>query len=133
MTSEDLVQMALALPGTEENAHFGKRDFRVAGRIFLTLPEAGRAVCKLTRGQQAMLVATQPGLCAAVPGGWGHKGWTSLYFDSAEMDTVHHIVETAWRNVAPAGLVDAIDGAARHRDAAAGKHFPEAGQPGHNL
>ncbi|WP_310418839.1 MmcQ/YjbR family DNA-binding protein [Mycoplana sp. BE70] len=114
MTSEDLVQMALALPGTEENAHFGKRDFRVAGRIFLTLPEAGRAVCKLTRHQQAMLVETQPGLCAAVPGGWGHRGWTSLYFDSAEVDTVHHIVQTAWRNVAPVATAGENDGATRH-------------------
>ncbi|PTM98655.1 putative DNA-binding protein (MmcQ/YjbR family) [Mycoplana dimorpha] len=104
MTSEDLAQMALALPGTEENAHFGKRDFRVGGRIYLTLPEPGRAVCKLTRDQQAMLVETEPGLCAAVPGGWGHKGWTSLYFDSADIATVSHVVEIAWRNVAPAGL-----------------------------
>ena len=104
MTSEDLVQMARALPGAEENAHFGKRDFRVDGRIFLTLPEPGRAVCKLTRDQQAMLVETEPGLCAAVPGSWGHKGWTSLYFDSAEVDTVSHIIEIAWRNVAPADM-----------------------------
>ena len=68
MTSEDLVQMALAMPGAEESAHFGKRDFRVGGRIFLALPEPGRAVIKLTRGQQAMLTETEPGLCAAVPG-----------------------------------------------------------------
>lgn len=109
--------MALALPGTEENSHFGKRDFRVGGRIFLTLPEAGRAVCKLTRDQQMMLVETQPGLCAAVPGGWGHKGWTSLYFDSAELDLVHHIVEIAWRNAAPSsadGEGDSATGPTRH-------------------
>lgn len=101
MLSEDLVRMALAMPGAEESAHFGKRDFRVRGRIFLTLPEAGRAVCKLTPGQQAMLLQTEPGLCAAVPGGWGHKGWTSLYFAGAEPETVRHIVETAWRNASP--------------------------------
>ncbi|MBB3976133.1 hypothetical protein GGQ64_001320 [Rhizobium azooxidifex] len=101
MTSEDLVQMALAMPGAEESAHFGKRDFRVGGRIFLALPEPGRAVIKLTRGQQAMLSETEPGLCSAVPGGWGHKGWTSVYFAAAEADTVHHMVEIAWGNVAP--------------------------------
>ena len=101
MTSDDLIAMALAMPGAQENAHFGKRDFRVGGRIFLALPEPGRAVIKLTRGQQAMLTETEPGLCAAVPGGWGHKGWTSVYFAAAEADTVHHMVEIAWGNVAP--------------------------------
>lgn len=103
MTSEDLVQMALAMPGAQENAHFGKRDFRVGGRIFLALPEPGRAVCKLTRDQQAMLMEMEPALCSAVPGGWGHKGWTSLYFAAAQPGTVHHILEIAWRNVAPEG------------------------------
>ncbi|QRM56856.1 MmcQ/YjbR family DNA-binding protein [Sinorhizobium sp. BG8] len=104
MTSEEIARMALALPGALEDSHFGKRDFRVGSRIFLTLPEPGRAVCKLKPDQQAMLLETEPGLCAAVPGGWGAKGWTSLYFDSAEHDTISGIVETAWRNVAPKRL-----------------------------
>lgn len=101
MISNDLIAIALGMPEARESAHFGKRDFRVGGRIFLALPEPGRAVIKLTRGQQAMLTETEPGLCAAVPGGWGHKGWTSVYFAAAEADTVHHMVEIAWGNVAP--------------------------------
>jgi hypothetical protein len=105
MTSEDLARMALGMPGALESSHFGKRDFRVGTRIFLTLPEAGRAVCKLTPDQQVMVVETEPGLCSAVPGGWGLKGWTSLHFDGAEKATVQHILETAWRNVAPKKLV----------------------------
>ncbi|MCF3642622.1 MmcQ/YjbR family DNA-binding protein [Rhizobium sp. TRM95111] len=112
MTSEDLADMALGMPGARQDSHFGKRDFRVGSRIFLTLPEPGRAVCKLTPDQQAMLLETEPGLAAAVPGGWGAKGWTSLYFDGAERATVGHIVEIAWRNVAPRTLRDG--GSARH-------------------
>lgn len=96
--------MALTLPGTVENSHFGKRDFRVGKRIFMSLPEPGRAVIKLTPDQQEALVETQPGLCAAVPGGWGAKGWTSIYFEGADQQAVEHILETAWKNVAPKRL-----------------------------
>ena len=96
--------MALGLPGARQDSHFGKRDFRVGKRIFLTLPEPGRAVVKLQPDQQAMLLDTQPGLAAPVPGGWGAKGWTSLWFDGAERAAVGHIVEIAWRNVAPKAL-----------------------------
>lgn len=104
MTSDDIAAMALGLPGARQDSHFGKRDFRVGKRIFLTLPEPGRAVVKLAPDQQAMLIETEPGLAAAVPGGWGAKGWTSLWFDGAERETVGHIVEIAWRNVAPKTL-----------------------------
>ena len=105
MTSDDLIAMALAMPGAQENAHFGKRDFRVGEKIFMSLPQPGRAVLKLTPGQQAMAVETDPGLCAPVPGGWGRKGWTSVYFDGAEGERVRELIAAAWRNVAPKRLV----------------------------
>ena len=107
MTSDDLIAMALAMPGAQESAHFGKRDFRVGERIFMSLPQAGRAVLKLTPDQQAMVVETDPGLCAPVPGGWGLKGWTSIYFDSADGERVRDLIGTAWRNAAPRKLVAA--------------------------
>ena len=107
MTSEDLILIALGLPEARESAHFGKRDFRVGEKIFMSLPQAGRAVLKLTPDQQAMVVETDPGLCSPVAGGWGHKGWTSLYFDSADSERVRDLIGTAWRNVAPKKLVAA--------------------------
>ena len=107
MISDDLVTIALAMPGARESAHFGKRDFRVGEKVFMTLPEAGRAVLKFTRDQQALVMETDPGLCAPVPGGWGLKGWTSLYFDGADGERVRDLIGTAWRNVAPKKLVRA--------------------------
>lgn len=107
MTSDDLTAMALGMPGALESAHFGKRDFRVGEKIFMSLPQPGRAVLKLTPDQQAMAVETDPGLCAPVPGGWGAKGWTSLYFDGADGTRVRELIGTAWRNVAPKKLVAA--------------------------
>lgn len=107
MISDDLVVIALGMPGARESAHFGKRDFRVGEKVFMTLPEAGRAVLKFTPDQQALVLETDPGLCAPVPGGWGSKGWTSLYFDGADAARVRELIDTAWRNVAPKKLVAA--------------------------
>lgn len=105
MRTEDLEKRALGLPGAVESAHFGKRDFRVGKRIFMSLPEAGRAVVKFTPDQQKLFLETEPGVCAAVPGGWGLKGWTSVYFADAEDDIIAHVMDTAWRNVAPKDLL----------------------------
>ena len=107
MTSDDLIAMALGMPEARESAHFGKRDFRVGEKIFMSLPQAGRAVLKLTPDQQAMVIETDPGLCAPVAGGWGQKGWTSIYFDGADGERVRDLIGTAWRNVAPKTLVTA--------------------------
>ncbi len=104
MRTEDLEKRALSLPGAVENAHFGKRDFRVGKRIFMSLPEAGRAVFKFTPDQQRMLIETEPCVCAAVPGGWGEKGWTSVWFTDADEEIIDHVMDTAWRNVAPKTL-----------------------------
>jgi hypothetical protein len=104
MKSNDLIAIALGMPEARESAHFGKRDFRVGEKIFMSLPQPGRAVLKLTPGQQAMVVETDPGLCAPVPGGWGLKGWTSVYFDGADDERVRDLIGTAWRNVAPKKL-----------------------------
>lgn len=104
MLTEDIEKLALSLPGTRESSHFGKRDFRVGKRIFLSLPEAGRAVIKLTPDQQALYLATEPGACAAVPGGWGARGWTSLWFTQAHQEFIDRSIRTAWANVAPKSL-----------------------------
>ncbi|AOF91634.1 hypothetical protein BSY16_1878 [Sinorhizobium sp. RAC02] len=50
MKSNDLIAIALGMPEAQESAHFGKRDFRVGEKIFMSLPQPGRAVLKLTPG-----------------------------------------------------------------------------------
>jgi hypothetical protein len=93
MRTEDLEKRALSLPGAVESAHFGKR---------------GRAVVKFTPDQQKLFLETEPGVCAAVPGGWGLKGWTSVYFMDADDGIISHVMDTAWRNVAPKSLLKPV-------------------------
>jgi hypothetical protein len=100
---------AMALPEAEEKSHFGKADFRVRNRIFASLPDATSAVLKLTREQQDMLTGAEPALFAAIPGGWGKRGWTRLSLANCDEATLQSALWMAWRNAASAGLVKRQD------------------------
>jgi len=100
MTAEDFAQLALALPGAIESAHFGKRDFRIGNKIFASLPAADRAVVNFTPEQQAMMVAVEPDLFAPLANAWGAKGWTSLDIAACPEDLARHGLELAAAGVA---------------------------------
>lgn len=104
MTEDELVAFALGLPEAAEASHFGTRDFRVRGKIFLALPSREFGVIKLTPDQQRLVLETAAGTVTAVPGGWGLRGWTRVHFLEAGDDMVRHLVRRAWTNVAPKSL-----------------------------
>ncbi|MFT4183673.1 MAG: MmcQ/YjbR family DNA-binding protein [Rhizobium sp.] len=105
MTDDELIAFALSLPDATESSHFGNRDFRVRGKIYLTLPNPDFCVVKLTPDQQQMALATTPDHVLAVPGGWGARGWTRLSHSGADEATICALVRQAWRNVAPRSIV----------------------------
>ncbi|RUX29015.1 MmcQ/YjbR family DNA-binding protein [Mesorhizobium sp. M7A.F.Ca.US.011.01.1.1] len=102
-------QLALELPEAAEKSHFGKADFRVRNRIFMSLPENDRAVIKLDTGQQEMTTAAEPLVFKPVPGGWGRKGWTSIILDACDEQTFRSAIRMSWRNVAPPALRKIFD------------------------
>ena len=104
MNADDARRLALDMPEAEEKAHFGKADFRVRNKIFMSLPEPARAVVKLTPDQQEMLAGAEPAIFAPIKGGWGRQGWTSVHLDNADETTLKSAILQAWRNVAPARL-----------------------------
>ncbi|WFU09900.1 MmcQ/YjbR family DNA-binding protein [Rhizobium sp. CB3090] len=104
MTDDDLISFAHSLPETVESSHFGNRDFRVRGKIYLTLPGPEFCVVKLTPDQQQMVLATIPQHILAVPGAWGLKGWTRLFHHMLDDDIIYGLVRQGWRNVAPKSM-----------------------------
>ncbi|MDE1994352.1 MAG: MmcQ/YjbR family DNA-binding protein [Rhizobiaceae bacterium] len=104
MTDEDLIAFALSLPEAVDSTHFGTRDFRVRGRIYLTLAGPDYCVLKLTPDQQQIALAMGRNYTLAVPGGWGAKGWTRLYHQLADEETVKALVQRAWQNAAPKSM-----------------------------
>ncbi|MGG6894460.1 MmcQ/YjbR family DNA-binding protein [Rhizobium sp. BR 315] len=104
MTDEDLIALALSLPEAAESSHFGTRDFRVRGKIFMTLPDPDFCVLKLMPDQHQMALATMPEHVAPMPGGWGLKGSTRLFHHRADTDAIRVLLRRAWRNVAPKSM-----------------------------
>ncbi len=99
MQSEDFRRLALALPQVVEKSHFGRADFRVGNKIFAALPVATRGVVKLRPEQRDMMVAAEPKIFAAQPGGWGDQGWTRIDLTEADEVTLRSALVAAWKNV----------------------------------
>lgn len=104
MSPADARNLALALPKTVEKSHFGKPDFRVRNRVFVTSPAGDHIVVKLTPEQQEMLTSAEPEIFQPVPGAWGRQGWTKLLLARADEATLESAIVMAWRNVAPTPL-----------------------------
>lgn len=110
MQAADFRRIALCLPEAIESAHMGYPDFRVAGKIFATLrADEATGVIKLQPEQQEMMVAAEPDMFHAVVGSWGKKGWTTVLIDAMDEVTLTSALTTAWYNVAPKKLINAVD------------------------
>ncbi len=103
MTTDQFRHMALSLPKSEEKAHMGHPDFRVAGKIFATVcyPREGWAMVKLTPEQQQEFMHDEPGVFIPVKGGWGKMGCTNVLLKKAKRTAVRRALHAAWRNRAP--------------------------------
>ncbi len=101
---------ALALPGAQEQPHWGEPSFRVRGRIFAVVYTQGqRAVLKLAREDQSALVAAAPEVFST--NAWSHQGWTIVDLRRVAAAEMRGLVEDAWRQVAGKRAVAAFDSA----------------------
>jgi hypothetical protein len=115
MEAEAFRDLALALPEAAQSSHMGAVDFRVRGKIFAqpSAKPGGSAIVKLTREQQELMCAAEPGMFAPEPGHWGRLGWTRFAVDLADEVTARSALWAAWRNVAPKALSKAHTGSGR--------------------
>ncbi|MEO8029238.1 MAG: MmcQ/YjbR family DNA-binding protein [Gemmatimonadota bacterium] len=93
--------LALALPETKEGVHLGRPDFRVKGKIFLTLPEDGKAVhLKTSPTNLDLLVKSAPDTFSDVWGG----NWVGVDLAKVKPNQLLDLVIDAWRQTAPKQL-----------------------------
>jgi len=98
-------KIALGCPGAVEGAHMGHPDFRVGGKIFMTLwPAKKRAVLKLPMADQQALVQMDPDAFSV--GSWGRQGFTLVDLARVNAAQLRVLADAAWRTVAPKRLVD---------------------------
>lgn len=105
MTANEFRRLALSLPEATESAHMNHPDFRVRGKIFATLwPDEDWGMVKLTPGQQATLIQSEPDVFQPIKGGWGRRGATSVCLPIATEVSVRAALIAAWHNTAPKRL-----------------------------
>src|ERR1700761_1828525 len=99
---DDIRRLALALPEVVEADHHGMPSFRVRGKIFSTIHVAQpRMMVKLDPEDQRNLSEAHPGVVEAVPGYWGSKGSTFVWYEQAEDALIAMLVTMAHAGLAP--------------------------------
>jgi YjbR len=98
-------RIALSLPGSAEAPHHDMTSFRVAGKIFATVPPEGdRVHVFLDAGEVAAYCAEFP---AAVEELWWGKRLAGcrVVFRHATSALVHELLTESWRRRAPKKLL----------------------------
>ncbi|MBL8991411.1 MAG: MmcQ/YjbR family DNA-binding protein [Phycisphaerae bacterium] len=98
VTVETFRTMAVSLPGAAEGSHMGHPDFRIAGRIFATIPDEDRplGMVRLSPEDQAKFIARPGGGFEPAPGAWGRQGCTYVRLDVASAADVRAALRRAW-------------------------------------
>jgi len=108
VAADDVRRLAMELPQAVEADHHGMPSFRVSGRIFCTIhQDQPRIMVKLPAEDQDNLTAGHPGVIEPVPGAWGRKGSTFVWYEKTDAATIAMLLHLAWRHVAPKSLVKA--------------------------
>ena len=109
-TPSDFRRLALALPQTEQRQHMNHPDFRVAGKIFATMPLDERRVHVLVDEAEVRAY------CAEFPGTveelwWGKKlSGCRVELAGATAPLLRELLTEAWRRRAPKAVRDRFDG-----------------------
>jgi hypothetical protein len=102
-SAEDFRRIALSFPGAEEKAHMSHPDFRVGGRIFATLHDAGKGTgaVMLLPEQQELAMEAEPEAFTPASGAWGRSGSTMVQLDAVSDAWLERTIEWAWAWRAP--------------------------------
>src|SRR5687768_18620735 len=110
MSADEFRRLALGFPEATESAPLGVPEFRVRTKAFATLgyPEGERGTVKLTPGEQAEYMASEPHAFLA-KGPRGRRGWTVVHLAEADFEMLRAALVAAWRNAAPRQLVREVE------------------------
>jgi predicted DNA-binding protein (MmcQ/YjbR family) len=90
-------QLALALPGAEEQPHFEKTSFRVKKKIFATHAADSHIICvKLSEIDQSVFCAFDKTIIYPVDNKWGKQGWTLVDLKKIRKEMLVDVLTTAY-------------------------------------
>ena len=113
VTQATVRRLALALPETAEAPHFDMTAFRVAGKIFATIPpEGGRVHIFVSDEEVDAYCAEYPGVVEELWWGTKRRGCRVL-LRGASAPLLRELLVEAWRRRAPKKVLAAFDGKGR--------------------
>ncbi|MFI6245838.1 MmcQ/YjbR family DNA-binding protein [Streptomyces sp. NPDC051016] len=116
--AEDVRRVALSLPDTSEKVAWSMPTFRVAGKMFATLPEDETSIAvRCPKEERDELVLAEPGKFW-IAGHEAHFAWVRVRLAALEDEAeLRDILADSWRQAASPRLLDS---------------HPELGLPGEN-
>lgn len=106
ITSDDVRQVALALPETTEKIAWEMPTFRVAGKMFVTLPETESSMAvRCPKHEREELVLAEPDKFW-VAAHEATSAWVRVQLSALDdLDELRDIVTDSWRQAAPTRLL----------------------------
>lgn len=115
VTPDDVRALALALPQVAEEPHHDRTSFRVAGKIFATMPPDGGTVNVMLGEEDALAAAEAAGGAELL--WWGRRvAGVRVGLAGAAPAVLAELLEDAWFRRAPRAV-----GAAREREQGLGR------------
>jgi hypothetical protein len=103
----DVRRLALALPEANEKAHHGIPSFRVADKIFATVPDDKHVNVMVGPDEAAMAVSVSPEACEEL--WWGkQQAGVRVTVAAADIDLLTVLLREAWMRKAPRRLTKLI-------------------------
>jgi hypothetical protein len=116
MTPDDVRALALGLPETTEQPHFERTSFRVAGKIFATMPPDGQTANILLGEEDAKAAAEASDGVELL--WWGRRlAGVRVVLATAEPAVVTELLEDAWYRRAARRVAAAREAARQAPDA----------------
>jgi len=97
-------RVALSLPGVSEKSHHGVPSFRVANRIFATVPDDRHLHVMVGSDEKDLALGAAPGACEEL--WWGKRlAGVRVNLAVADIHLLGVLLSEAWRQKAPRRLI----------------------------
>ncbi|MCU6711544.1 MmcQ/YjbR family DNA-binding protein [Paenibacillus sp. J5C_2022] len=109
VTTDDVRNLALSLPETEQMEHWGKPSFRVRNKIFAVIQPDGKSlVIKTTQDDRLAYTMMDPDVYR-VPDSFNNLAFMVIRLDRVAFEECHNLIIQAWRLVTPKKVVKAYN------------------------
>jgi hypothetical protein len=112
VTFETVREIAARLPGAVEGISYGTPAFRVGKSLFVRQHQDGESlVVKMDREERAMRIKADPETFY-ITDHYLNYPWVLMRLSTVRRDDLRELLEDAWRQSAPKGLLSSDSGAA---------------------